>query len=82
MQNLVRRLFADRNWLEKMLKFLPADDLFPDMAILWSLINSTVGTDFIVCVLNFSNWRIIDQFYLYIEKWEINAEYFYGVEGW
>ena len=55
MQNLVRRLFADRNWLEKMLKFLPADDLFPDMAILWSLINSTVGTDFIVCVLNFSN---------------------------
>jgi transcription elongation GreA/GreB family factor len=26
MQNLVRRLFADRSWLEKMLKFLPADD--------------------------------------------------------
>ena len=26
MQNLVRRLFADRKWLEKMFSFLPADD--------------------------------------------------------
>jgi transcription elongation GreA/GreB family factor len=26
MQNIVRRLFADRNWLEKMLKLLSADD--------------------------------------------------------